>query len=80
LQDNESNSPFFFIYNQQAALEKRNELIHLLEKFLPSGKLSIKADEWNNKLADFILPLARKTYKVDFDKSLVKEWLMEIPK
>jgi non-specific serine/threonine protein kinase len=72
LQDNESNSPFFFIYNQQAWLWKNVELIHLLEKFLPSGKLSIKADEWNNKLADFILPLA-KTYKVDFDKSLVKE-------
>mgnify|MGYP001160594122 FL=1 len=72
LQDNESNSPFFFIYNQQAWLWKNNELIHLLENFLPSGKLSVKADEWNNKLADFILPLA-KTYKVDFDKSLVKE-------
>ena len=72
LQDNESNSPFFFIYNQQAWLWKNNELIHLLEKFLPSGKLTVKAEEWNKTLADFILPLA-KTYKVDFDKSLVKE-------
>jgi superfamily II DNA or RNA helicase len=72
LGDNESPSPLFFLYNQQAHLWKSNEVIHLVEKFLPAGKLIVPPEEWNEKLNQFILPLA-KEHKVDFDKSLVQE-------
>ncbi len=72
LGDNESQSPLFFIYNHQAWLWKNNDVIHLIDKFLPSGKMSIPADEWSKTLNEFILPLA-KDHKVDFDKSIVHE-------
>jgi superfamily II DNA or RNA helicase len=72
LSENESNSPLFFLYNNQFHLWKSNEVIHLAEKFLPSGKMTIQADEWPKTLHQFLLPLA-KEHKVDFDKSLVEE-------
>ncbi len=72
LGENESNSPLFFLYNQQLHLWKSNDAIHLTEKFLPSGKMPVDADEWSKTLNGFLLPLA-KEYKVDFDKSLVQE-------
>jgi len=72
LGENESPGPLFFIYNQQAWLWKNNEVAHLVERFLPNGKLSIPADQWSKQLADMILPLTRE-HKVDFDKSLVQE-------
>ena len=72
LGDNESASPLFFLYNQQLHLWKNNDVIHLVEKFLPNGKMTVKEDEWNSTLNQFILPLARE-HKVDFDKSLVQE-------
>jgi len=72
LSDNESPSPLFFIFNQQAWLWKNNEEIQLIEKFLPSGKISVPADEWPTSLAEFVVPLT-KDHKVDFDKSLVQE-------
>lgn len=72
LGDNEASSPLFFLYNNQAYLWKSNEVIHLVEKFLPSGKMSINTDDWNKSLNQFLIPLA-KEHKVDFDKSLVQE-------
>jgi non-specific serine/threonine protein kinase len=72
LGDNETTSPLFFLYNQQLHLWQSNDVIHLVDKFLPSGKMSVPADEWGKCLTQFILPLA-KEYKVDFDKSLVQE-------
>lgn len=78
LGDNESTSPLFFSYNHQAYLWKSNEVIHLIEKFLPSGKMSVPAEEWNKTLNEFILPLA-KEHKIDFDKSLVQEVKDGIP-
>jgi superfamily II DNA or RNA helicase len=72
LGDNESRSPLFFLYNQQAHLWKNNEVIHLIEKFLPTGKMNVPVEEWNKTLNQFIIPLA-KEHKVDFDKSLVQE-------
>ena len=41
LGDNESNSPLFFLYNHQLHLWKNNEVIHLVEKFLPTGKMKV---------------------------------------
>jgi len=72
LSENESPGPLFFLYNHQLHLWRSNEVIHLVEKFQPEGKISIPAEEWPNNLVQFILPLTRE-YKVDFDKSLVQE-------
>jgi non-specific serine/threonine protein kinase len=72
LGDDESSSPLFFLYNHQAYLWKSNDVIHLIDKFLPEGKMNVPAEEWNKVLNHFILPLA-KEHKVDFDKSLVQE-------
>ncbi|HEX7902907.1 MAG TPA: SNF2-related protein [Chitinophagaceae bacterium] len=72
LGENESPSPLFFLYNERLHLWKNNEAIHLAEKFLPTGKMSIAEEDWTKKLNEFILPLA-KEYKVDFDKSLIQE-------
>jgi superfamily II DNA or RNA helicase len=72
LGDNESAGPLFFLYNHQLHLWKDNEVVHLVEKFLPSGKMVIQPGDWNKTLHQFILSLA-KEHKVDFDKSLVQE-------
>lgn len=72
LGENESNSPLFFLYNHQLFLWKNNEVVHLAEKFLPSGKMTVSEEEWSKTLQQFLLPLA-KEHKVDFDKTLVKE-------
>jgi superfamily II DNA or RNA helicase len=72
LGQNESNSPLFFLYNQQLHLWKNNEVIHLVDDFLPTGKMEVKAEDWNKKLHEFLLPLA-KEHQVDFDKSIVQE-------
>ncbi|MGB3008240.1 MAG: SNF2-related protein [Chitinophagaceae bacterium] len=72
LGENETTSPLFFLYNNQLHLWKSNDVIHLIEKFLPSGKMMIQSDDWTNSLNQFIIPLA-KEHKVDFDKTLVQE-------
>ena len=72
LGDNEAETPLFFLYNNQAHLWKNNDVIHLVEKFLPTGKMSVQEEEWSKTLNGFIMPLA-KEHKVDFDKSLVQE-------
>lgn len=72
LGDNESNSPLLFLYNHQVHVWHSNEIVHLVDGFLPEGKMVIPADEWNKKLHDFVLPLA-KEHHIDFDKSLVQE-------
>ena len=72
LGDNEAASPLFFLYNNQAHLWKNNDVIHLVEKFLPTGKMSVPEEEWSKTLNGFIMPMA-KEHKVDFDKSLVQE-------
>jgi len=72
LEENESPGPLFFLYNNQLHLWKSNEVIHLVEKFLESGKMTVDSEEWSKTLNQFILPLT-KEYKVDFDKSLIQE-------
>lgn len=72
LSDNETGTPLFFLYNNSAYLWRDNDVIRQVEKFLPSGKISIPADAWPKTLTDLILPLARE-HKVTFDKSLVQE-------
>ena len=72
LADNESISPLFFLYNHQAWLWKSNDVTHLVEKFIPGGKMNVPAEDWSKTLNHFILPLA-KEHKVDFDRSMVQE-------
>jgi non-specific serine/threonine protein kinase len=72
LSENESPGPLFFLYNHQLYLWKNNEAIHLVEKFLEKGKMTVADEDWNKTLHQFILPLT-KEYKVDFDKSLIHE-------
>lgn len=72
MDDNESVSPLFFLYNHQLFLWKNNEVVHLVEKFLPGGRMTVPAEEWAKTLQEFVMPLARE-YKVDFDRSLIQE-------
>lgn len=72
LGDNESNSPLFFLYNHQLHLWKNNEVVHLVEQFLPSGKKEIGEEDWQKSLNEFVMPLARE-HQVDFDKSIIQE-------
>lgn len=72
LGENESCSPLFFLYNHQLFLWKNNEVVHLIEKFLPEGKINVPSEEWSKILHQFILPMARE-HKVDFDRTLVQE-------
>ncbi len=72
LGENESSSPLFFLYNHQLHLWKNNEVIHLAEQFLPSGKMEVSEENWHKSLHEFLLPLA-KEHQVDFDKSIIQE-------
>ena len=78
LAGNESISPLFFLYNQQLFLWKNKEEIHLVEKFLPSGEIKIKEEEWSNALEKFIMPLTGEI-NVDFDRSIVQEIKEGVP-
>jgi superfamily II DNA or RNA helicase len=72
LAENESISPLFFLYNNQLHLWKNNEVVHLVEKFLPEGKITVPEEEWSETLHQFLLPLTKEN-KVDFDRSLIQE-------
>jgi non-specific serine/threonine protein kinase len=63
--ENESETPLFFQYHNQFFIWQRIEDIMLIEKFLPTGKITIPAAIWGNQLQTFILPLA-KEYNVNF--------------
>lgn len=72
LSQNESNSPLLFLYNNQLHIWKNNDVVHLIDKFLPTGKIVVSQEEWSKTLHEFILPLT-KEHQVDFDKSLIQE-------
>ncbi len=65
ISENESETPLFFQYHNQLFTWQRIEDIMLVEKFLPTGKMTIDAKVWATKLQEFILPLA-KEYNVNF--------------
>lgn len=65
ISENESSSALLFQYHQQFFTWKRTEDILILEKFLPSGKIIIPAEDWSAQLQQFILPLS-KEYNVHF--------------
>ncbi|HKZ66063.1 MAG TPA: SNF2-related protein [Chitinophagaceae bacterium] len=72
LEQNESNSPLLFLYNNQLHIWRNNEVVHLIDKFLPTGKMVVSQEDWSKTLHEFLLPLA-KEHRVDFDKSLIQE-------
>lgn len=63
--ENESNSSLLFKYHSQFFTWQRTEDILVLEKFLPSGKIIIAAEDWSTQLQQFILPLS-KEFNVHF--------------
>ncbi|MES2006253.1 MAG: DEAD/DEAH box helicase [Bacteroidota bacterium] len=65
ISENESESALLFQYHNQFYTWQRPEDIALVEKFLPSGKISIAAEDWAVQLTQFILPLS-KEYNVHF--------------
>lgn len=70
--ENEWQSPLVFLYNSTLYLWEKNEDVLYAEKFLQKGNITITKEEWPWQLQHFILPLT-KEYKVEFDKSLIKE-------
>ncbi len=72
LEENESNSPLFFLKNHQLHLWRDQEVMELVEKFLPSGNIYINQKDWDKKLRELIIPLT-KEYDVSFEDSLLKE-------
>ena len=78
--ENESESALFFQSHNQFFTWQRSEDIMLLEKFLPTGKISIAAEDWAVQLQKFILPLS-KEYNVHFtnvEKEEVKDIKPEV--
>ncbi|SJZ59847.1 DEAD/DEAH box helicase [Sediminibacterium ginsengisoli] len=63
--DNESETPLLFQYHNQFYTWQKPEDIQVIEKFLPSGKITIAAEDWAFQLQQFILPLS-KEYNVHF--------------
>ncbi|NCI48561.1 DEAD/DEAH box helicase family protein [Sediminibacterium roseum] len=63
--ENESEAVLLFQYHNQFYTWQRPEDIGLVEKFLPSGKMTINAEDWATQLQQFILPLS-KEYNVHF--------------
>ena len=63
--DNEINSALLFQIEDQFYLWQKAEDVTLAEKFMPSGKIIIPAEEWNQQLQQFILPLS-KEYPIQF--------------
>jgi non-specific serine/threonine protein kinase len=72
LKDNESPCPILFLFNHQLHLWKSYDVVEQIDKFHPSGSITVPADAWANSLSQDLIPLARE-YKVEFDKSIVRE-------
>ena len=65
ISENESESALLFQSHNQFFTWQRSEDIMLVERFLPTGKISIAAENWAVQLQQFILPLS-KEYNVHF--------------
>jgi len=65
INENENVSPFIFQSNDTIFLWEVAEDINVIEKYLPTGKITIDAEDWNAQLQNYVLPLS-KTYEVQF--------------
>jgi non-specific serine/threonine protein kinase len=76
INENENVSPLVFQSHETIFLWQNSEDINIIEKYLPSGKISIDAENWNQQLQEYILPLS-KEYEVQFG-NLQKEEVKNI--
>jgi SNF2 family DNA or RNA helicase len=70
--DNECNNSLLFLYNHTFYLWQKPEDILQAEKFIKNGSVKLTKSDWANQMQQVIMPLAAE-YKVNFDKSLVRE-------
>ena len=63
--DNAITSSLLFQAEDQFYLWQRPEDVLLVERFMPSGKIVIAAENWNSQLQQFVLPLS-KDYNLQF--------------
>lgn len=70
--DNECNSSLVYLNDHVMYLWQKAEDVLQAEKFLKEGNIQLSKDNWAEKMRKVIIPLT-KDYKVEFDKSLVKE-------
>ena len=82
--ENESESSLIFQSHNQFYTWKRPEDIMQVEKFMPSGKIEIAAEDWSRQLLQFVMPLS-KEYQVHFNnvkkeeiKDLQPEWKIQL--
>ncbi len=76
IKDNVLSSSLLFQQEDQFYIWQKPEDVLLVEKFLPSGKMVIHENEWNQKLQDFIVPLT-KEYHVHFN-NIQKEEVRDV--
>jgi non-specific serine/threonine protein kinase len=72
INENECSSSLLFQYQQQFFLWDKPEDVLLIEKFLPTGKILIPAEDWQVQLQQYILPLSNE-YKIEFGNLKKKE-------
>lgn len=72
LNENEVPSSLVFLFNHQLYTWQNTEAIETAEQFLPEGILKIKGEDWLATMNKVVMPLT-KTYKVDFDRTLIAE-------
>lgn len=70
--ENESTSQMIFLHDEVFYLWEKPEDASWASRFSQSGNMSFPKDQWAARVKEFIMPLSRD-YKVDFDKSLIKE-------
>ena len=69
---NECNNSLLFLYNHIFYLWQKAEDVLQAEKFIKNGNIKLSKENWSAQMQKTIMPLT-KEYKVEFDKSLVKE-------
>jgi len=70
--DNECSNSILFLYNHIFYLWQKAEDVLQAEKFIKNGNIKLSKENWTAQMQKVIMPLT-KDYKVEFDKSLVKE-------
>ncbi len=69
---NECSNSILFLYNHIFYLWQKAEDVLQAEKFIKNGNIKLSKENWSVQMQKIIMPLT-KEYKVEFDKSLVKE-------
>jgi len=69
---NECESSLVFLNDDVMYLWQKPEDVLQAEKFLKDGNIQLSKENWAEKMHKVVLPLTRD-YKVEFDKSMIKE-------